>query len=119
MSDPLPPPQRTGVSTVPARKPKEKSRWQTWGESIANKGVAWNDWAAGYVNSAVERMGAERFWPSSKDFELEVKKCTRILRTFTSDGIAVKEDKLAKVKVLYVCSCLAHKQKKDSTSGNS
>lgn len=47
-----------GISTVPARKPKEKSRWQIWGESIANKGVAWNDWAAGYVNSAVERTCA-------------------------------------------------------------
>lgn len=67
---------------------------------MANKGVAWNDWAAKKVNGAVERLGGERFWPSSKDFELEVAKCVRILRTFTTDGIAVKEDKLAKVKVL-------------------
>ena len=67
---------------------------------MANKGVAWNDWAAKKVNGAVERLGGERFWPSSKDFELEVAKCVRILRTFTTDGIAVKEDKLKKVKVL-------------------
>ena len=24
---------------------------------MANKGVAWNDWAAKYVNGAVERLG--------------------------------------------------------------
>lgn len=101
MPDPLePPPHRTISVTMPTRKPKEKSRWASWAESLAQKGVKINDWASTYVNSAVERFGGERFMPVSHDFELEVAKCTRILRTFTTDGIAVKDDKLAKVKVM-------------------
>lgn len=44
---------------------------------------------AAYTNTG---LGGERFWPASNDFPLEIEKCVRILRSFTSEGVQVKPD---------------------------
>ncbi|WFD49523.1 hypothetical protein GLX27_004206 [Malassezia furfur] len=56
------------------------------------KGIAISDWMAGYANAGSNRLGGERFWPSSNDFPLEIEKCVRILRSFTAEGLQVKEE---------------------------
>ncbi|WFD22458.1 hypothetical protein MEQU1_001130 [Malassezia equina] len=91
MSSTEPPPTHKDNLNVPKRefREKEKSRFQKFGESLVNKGIAISDWAAGYVNGATHRLGAERFMPSTNDFPLEVEKCTRILLIRDAKGICI------------------------------
>ncbi|CAO1614806.1 unnamed protein product [Parajaminaea phylloscopi] len=56
-----------------------------------------SDWASTYANAASSKMGAERFWPRSNDTLEEIAKCERILRTFTVEGIAAKEEKVDEI----------------------
>ncbi|WFD33479.1 hypothetical protein MCUN1_000292 [Malassezia cuniculi] len=101
MSDAIkPPPRRENVDTTP-KPPAEKTMWEKFSTSVVEKGLALNDWAAGHVNHMTERAGGERFWPSSNDFPLEIEKCIRILKSFTTDGVVVnpKNDGYGKHKL--------------------
>lgn len=57
MSFEEPPPSRKENLNIPRREfnEKEKTRFQIFGESLVNKGIAISDWAAGYVNGATQR----------------------------------------------------------------
>lgn len=69
------------------------SRWGRWGTAAFEKSIVLSDWAAGYANAASAKIGGERFWPKSNDMEEEIAKCERILRVFTVEGIATKQEK--------------------------
>jgi len=57
MSFEEPPPSRKENLNIPKREfnEKKKTRFQMFGESLVNKGIAISDWAAGYVNGATQR----------------------------------------------------------------
>ncbi|WFC97314.1 hypothetical protein MYAM1_000024 [Malassezia yamatoensis] len=87
----LPPPERIAEACVGSEsKEEEKPKWKVLTGSAIKKGVAISDWFAGYANAGSNRLGGERFWPSSGDFPLEIEKCVRILRSFTAEGVQVK-----------------------------
>ncbi|KDN36138.1 hypothetical protein K437DRAFT_241337, partial [Tilletiaria anomala UBC 951] len=70
---------------------EQESRWTRYGSSAFSRGMKISDWASGYANAASAKLGGERFWPRSGDFELEIEKCERILRCFTVEGIESEE----------------------------
>lgn len=72
-------------------------KWGRWGRSAFDRSIKLSDWASTYANAASAKIGAERFWPRSNDTEEEILKCERILRSFTVEGIAAKEDKVEEV----------------------
>lgn len=51
-----------------------------------------------YANNWTEKVGGERWWPTSHDFAAEIAKCTRILRAFTVDGVEQKAGKSGSVE---------------------
>lgn len=85
----------SGSSSAPASSNAAlgdgESRWSRWGSSAFTKSIKISDWAAGYANAASAKIGGERFWPKSDDTEEEIKKCERILRAFTVEGIPSKD----------------------------
>ncbi|GAA5989629.1 hypothetical protein JCM10908_000560 [Rhodotorula pacifica] len=96
-SAPPPPPRRAaGVSmstsasgaTTPTGGSKWKGKASAWGVKAFDKAMQLSDKVAPHVNNLTEKVGGERWWPSTNDFPLEVAKCTRILRAFTVDGVA-------------------------------
>ncbi|BGO94091.1 hypothetical protein NBRC10512_003724 [Rhodotorula toruloides] len=103
-SAPLPPPRRTTPSTSasPSAAPPdgEKQGWKarmkakssTWGMKAFDKAIVISDKIGPYANDWTEKVGGERWWPTSHDFAEEVLKCTRILRAFTVDGVEQKAE---------------------------
>lgn len=106
---PPPPPKRAAGLATPSgdtTPPKGGSKWKgkasAWGVKALDKAMQLSDKVAPHVNNLTEKVGGERWWPSTNDFPLEVAKCTRILRAFTVDGVAQtveeKDDKGVKRK---------------------
>lgn len=95
-SAPPPPPRRAAglpaASSSGTTTPTGGSRWKgkasAWGVKALDKAMQLSDKIAPHVNDWTEKVGGERWWPSTNDFPLEVAKCTRILRAFTVDGVA-------------------------------
>ncbi|POY74830.1 hypothetical protein BMF94_2103 [Rhodotorula taiwanensis] len=95
---PPPPPRRSAAlnaSSSGTTTPKNgtssggwKGKASAWGNKAFDKAIKLSDKVAPYANNLTEKVGGERWWPSSDDFPLEVAKCTRILRAFTVDGVA-------------------------------
>ncbi|GEM07273.1 ysc84 actin-binding domain protein [Rhodotorula toruloides] len=55
-----------------------------------DKAIVISDKLGPYANNWTEKVGGERWWPTSHDFSEEVAKCTRILHAFTVDGVEQK-----------------------------
>ncbi|TIB73433.1 DUF500-domain-containing protein [Wallemia mellicola] len=74
---------------------KDKRRWMRWSNVAAQKSLQISDYAGSYVNAgaakSVLELGTERFWPTSGDMPLEIDKAERIIRAFTTEGIAIDE----------------------------
>ena len=78
------------VSQSSTGRNEPKSKWSKVGHSAFKKGIKVSDYVSGYANAASAKMGGERFWPKSGDWELEMEKCARILRAFTEEGVETK-----------------------------
>ncbi|TIB62917.1 hypothetical protein E3P78_02144 [Wallemia ichthyophaga] len=70
---------------------RDKRRWMRWSSAATVKGIAFSDFAGSYINAGAEKLGAQRFWPTSGDMPLEIDKAEKVIRAFTTEGIAVDE----------------------------
>lgn len=94
MDSHLPPPPRRQQLTPSPYSPYSSTVPETWsqygrrkssnwGRTAVIKGVAVSDSLGARVNGYTEALGSERFWPTTKDFPVEMDKAARILRAFT------------------------------------
>lgn len=91
MTDILPPPPKRRAITPPPYLPYssvEPETWKAWGRrrssALAAKAFVASDYVGLRVNNYTESLGSERFYPTTGDFPIEMEKCARILRSFTS-----------------------------------
>ncbi|KDE02413.1 hypothetical protein MVLG_07026 [Microbotryum lychnidis-dioicae p1A1 Lamole] len=75
------PPTKEGLSGWFSRHGKQT------GTVALEKGIAWSDWLGVKMNGWAEATGSERFYPVTGDFTAELEKVTRILQSFTVDGV--------------------------------
>ncbi|BGP02715.1 hypothetical protein NBRC10513v2_003809 [Rhodotorula toruloides] len=92
----IPPKKPVDPNLPPARETWGqwwKRKGNSWGTTAVVKGIAISDSVGGRANGIAERVGAERFWPTTGDGPQEMEKAARIIKSFTVDGVGVKVEK--------------------------